>query len=138
MSDPVLTSSGRAQVQDWSNRMFTRTLGDRRDILIVVSPLTRAIETALVAFAPLLGNEGMFRSPTKALILPHIQEASNHRCNTPLPLDELRSRFPNLTDIFDCSLRSFLHALLSNVSSLTNLATSDSGWTVEQKPRRLC
>jgi hypothetical protein len=108
MVDPRLTSRGREQVQKWREASYDKTFSDWRDILIVVSPLSRAIETALIAFEPLLNAKGTFDIPTKAILLPHIQEASDYVCDTPLPLADIQARLPNLTDIFDCSLRSFL------------------------------
>jgi hypothetical protein len=108
MVDPRLTNRGQEQVEKWREASYEKTFSDRRDILIVVSPLSRAIETALIAFQPLQNDDRTFKLPTKAILLPHIQEASDHACNTPLPLDDIQVRLPNLTDIFDCSLCSFL------------------------------
>lgn len=60
--------------------------------LLLASPLTRAIQTCLIAFEPCL-ERGL-----KIVALPIAEEALGDPCDTGSPLDVLKQRFPDHVD----------------------------------------
>lgn len=68
--------------------------------LIIVSPMMRTIETALLAFPDLIGGP----APTvPVLIWPDLREAHDAICNIGVSRAELEAQFPNL-DFSECSV----------------------------------
>jgi broad specificity phosphatase PhoE len=66
--------------------------------LILVSPMTRTIQTAINMF-PLLAQEGSFEIPVQ--IWPDLREANDAICNKGLSRAELQSKFPQF-DFSEC------------------------------------
>jgi broad specificity phosphatase PhoE len=58
--------------------------------VIIASPLTRTIETALLAFEPLQPH-------LKVILMPELQENSDQACDTGSSIDVLSKRFPELS-----------------------------------------
>ena len=80
MHDPLLTSYGEEQC-----RALQKNFPDMRSVdLVVASPLKRTINTALIAFEPVLMEKGL-----KVIALPELQETSDLPCDTGSSLEEI-------------------------------------------------
>ncbi|KAG9193671.1 hypothetical protein G6011_03706 [Alternaria panax] len=88
--DPPLTKAGNA-----STKRINLTI---RPDLILISPMTRTIETAMNVF-PSLTEAGPFDIPTQ--IWPDLREANDAICNKGLSRTELASKFPQF-DFSEC------------------------------------
>ncbi|TVY44852.1 putative phosphatase [Lachnellula subtilissima] len=77
--DPPLTEVGRQQARNL--RLLTEP------DLILISPMTRTIQTALLAFGPLIDR-------VKVQICPDLREAHDAICNTGVGRAELTAKFP--------------------------------------------
>lgn len=88
--DPPLTKAGNA-----STKRINLTV---RPDLILISPMTRTIETAMNIF-PFLAEVGPFDTPTQ--IWPDLREANDAICNKGLSRAELASKFPQF-DFSEC------------------------------------
>lgn len=88
--DPPLTKAGNA-----STKHLNLTF---RPDLILISPMTRTIETAMNIF-PFLVDAGPFDIPTQ--IWPDLREANDAICNKGLSRTELASKFPQF-DFSEC------------------------------------
>jgi broad specificity phosphatase PhoE len=88
--DPPLTKAGNA-----STKRVSLTV---RPDLILISPMTRTIETAMNIF-PFLIEPGPFDVPTQ--IWPDLREAHDAICNKGLSRSELASKFPQF-DFSEC------------------------------------
>ena len=88
--DPPLTKAGNA-----STKRVSLTV---RPDLILISPMTRTIETAINIF-PFLTKPGPFDIPTQ--IWPDLREAHDAICNKGLSRSELASKFPQF-DFSEC------------------------------------
>jgi broad specificity phosphatase PhoE len=88
--DPPLTKAGNA-----STKRVSLTV---RPDLILISPMTRTIETAMNIF-PFLIEPGPFDIPTQ--IWPDLREAHDAICNKGLSRSELASKFPQF-DFSEC------------------------------------
>lgn len=97
--DPPLTELGVQQAQSLK-------LPAEPD-LILVSPMTRTIQTAMIAFK---------ESSAKMEVWPELREAHDAECNKGSPRSELALRFPSLdfsscSDTWDYPLNTFEDAL---------------------------
>ncbi|KAH8641775.1 hypothetical protein IG631_04716 [Alternaria alternata] len=88
--DPPLTKAG--------NTSTKRINLNVRPDLILISPMTRAIETAMNLF-PFLTGAGPWEVPTQ--IWPDLREANDAICNKGLSRAELVSKFPQF-DFSEC------------------------------------
>jgi broad specificity phosphatase PhoE len=88
--DPPLTKAGNA-----STKRIDLTV---RPDLILISPMTRTIETAMNIF-PFLNEAGAFDIPTQ--IWPDLREANDAICNKGLSQMDLASKFPQF-DFSEC------------------------------------
>lgn len=71
--DPLLTNFGEEQC-----RMLQKRFPNMGSVdLIVASPLKRTINTALIAFEPVIKEKGL-----KVIALPELQETSDLPCDT--------------------------------------------------------
>ncbi|KAK3352248.1 histidine phosphatase superfamily [Lasiosphaeria hispida] len=86
--DPPLTETGTAQAL----ALRPASLPD----LILISPMTRTIQTALLAFSHLLGPAVPLTSCTEVQIWPDLREARHEICNKGVSRAELAARFPGL------------------------------------------
>ncbi|KAL2148990.1 hypothetical protein VTH82DRAFT_1676 [Thermothelomyces myriococcoides] len=88
--DPVLSSLGREQCAQLKEHLLPRIPKDLDVGLIIVSPMIRTIETALLAFGDLI-DRGV-------PIVAHAgwQEISLQPCDIGTPLPELAARFPQV------------------------------------------
>ncbi|KAL2162495.1 hypothetical protein VTH06DRAFT_7409 [Thermothelomyces fergusii] len=88
--DPVLSKLGREQCAQLREHLVPRIPRDLDVGLIIVSPMIRAIETALLAFGELV-ERGI-------PIVAHAgwQENSLQPCDTGTPVGELAARFPQV------------------------------------------
>ncbi|KAJ6096346.1 Histidine phosphatase superfamily clade-1 [Penicillium sp. IBT 16267x] len=96
--DPVLTERGIKQSEDLCHNFpFRESVG-----LVITSPLTRTLHTALVGFQKTLdekyyaNNSGVAHG-ANLLLEPDIQAHSAHPCDTGSDWSVLRSRFPDLS-----------------------------------------
>ncbi|KAK0749778.1 histidine phosphatase superfamily [Schizothecium vesticola] len=98
--DPPLTALGTAQSTALGASFpALSTVG-----IILVSPLTRAIETTLAAFGPLLNTKSDARNPApkaKLILDPYLQERSALPCDTGLSATALKANFPALEAYID-------------------------------------
>ena len=88
--DPPLTKAGNASTK--------RINLNVRPDLILISPMTRTIETAMNLF-PFLNGAGPWEVPTQ--IWPNLREANDAICNKGLSRAELASKFPQF-DFSEC------------------------------------
>lgn len=88
--DPVLSDLGHAQCRDLKANLKERILNELDIGLIIVSPMVRTIETALLSL-PTLIEKGV-------PIIAHAgwQENSAKPCDTGSPLAEISARFPQI------------------------------------------
>ncbi|KAK0750294.1 histidine phosphatase superfamily [Schizothecium vesticola] len=89
LRDPPLTPLGVSQ----SAALTTSFPALATTAVILASPLTRAIETALAGFGPILPPHG---TATKLILDPDLQERSALPCDTGSPVPALVARFPEL------------------------------------------
>lgn len=89
--DPPLTKAGNVSAK----RVNLTVQPD----LILISPMTRTIETAMNMF-PFLTKTGPFRIPVQ--IWPDLREANDAVCNKGLSRKELASKFPQF-DFSECN-----------------------------------
>ncbi|KAF2255285.1 phosphoglycerate mutase-like protein [Trematosphaeria pertusa] len=88
--DPPLTEAG----QNAANNVKLAATPD----LILISPMTRTIQTAMILF-PFLQDLGPFPIPVQ--IWPELREANDAFCNKGLPRAELQAKFPQF-DFSEC------------------------------------
>ncbi|EPS35627.1 hypothetical protein H072_10963 [Dactylellina haptotyla CBS 200.50] len=91
--DPPLTAAG----QNASKLIKIPSVPD----LIVISPMTRTIQTAMNAFPTLLGSADT-PSQVEVQIWPDLREAHDANCNKGLSRTELSVKFPQF-DFTECS-----------------------------------
>jgi broad specificity phosphatase PhoE len=89
MADPELTPLGEVQCARLCSLLSEKQKHEKIG-LIVSSPLRRAIQTALVAFKPLI-DRGY-----KVLALPGIQEVSDLPCDTGSDLALIQAEFEKM------------------------------------------
>ncbi|KAK6525859.1 hypothetical protein TWF281_010903 [Arthrobotrys megalospora] len=85
--DPPLTAAG----QNATKAIKIPTVPD----LIIISPMTRTIQTAMNAFPSIL-NSAQIPSQTEVHIWPDLREAHDANCNKGLSKTELSAKFPQL------------------------------------------
>ncbi|KAJ5645101.1 Histidine phosphatase superfamily clade-1 [Penicillium longicatenatum] len=97
INDPILTERGIKQSEDLChNFLFSDSVG-----LVITSPLTRTLHTALVGFQKTLdekyyANNSGVPHGAKLLLEPDVQAHSARPCDTGSDWSVLRSRFPYL------------------------------------------
>ncbi|KAK3682798.1 histidine phosphatase superfamily [Podospora appendiculata] len=90
LMDPVLSDLGVSQCDDLSKSLLSKIPHELDVGLIVVSPMRRTIQTALLAFAPLI-EKGV-----PVVADARWQENSAARCDTGSPLATLMAEFPQV------------------------------------------
>ena len=84
MHDPLLTPYGEEQC-----RYLQKTFPALRSVdCVVASPLKRTLNTALIAFEPVISEKGL-----KVIALPELQETSDMPCDTGSPPDEIEKEY---------------------------------------------
>lgn len=92
--DPILTERGRRQAA-------AVQLSQPPD-LIVVSPLTRTLETAIIAFGPLIRGAGGPNASVPVQVWPSLRECGDRPFNHCRTRSQLERRYPYL-DFSECS-----------------------------------
>ncbi|KAM0424455.1 hypothetical protein ACHAPT_010379 [Fusarium lateritium] len=87
--DPPLTEIGREQA-----KVVQQTLSVKPD-LIIVSPMTRTIETMNIVFGHLF-NDSSGGNKVEIRVWPELREAHNAICNKGVSRAELAAKFPQL------------------------------------------
>ncbi|KAK0707822.1 histidine phosphatase superfamily [Lasiosphaeris hirsuta] len=88
--DPVLSELGRQQCAELKDHMITKIPSEIEVDLIIVSPMIRTLETALLSFGPFI-EQGV---PIRA----HAgwQETTAKPCDTGTPISQLEAQFPQV------------------------------------------
>jgi len=91
--DPHLTAKGNKQAE----RIPDTYPFFNRPTLILVSPTKRCIQTAMLACDPVLNNRASehFDQLPRMIALPHLQEVSEHPCDTGSPLSRIKGEYGN-------------------------------------------
>jgi Histidine phosphatase superfamily (branch 1) len=101
LRDPQLTANGITQAE----QILTTYQFFNRPTLILVSPLQRAIQTALHAFHPSFNKSAVKLSqsgqPPRFLALPHLQEVTEKPCDTGTSLAFLKKSYGQFIEFPD-------------------------------------
>ncbi|KAI8955800.1 histidine phosphatase superfamily [Xylaria longipes] len=90
LRDPSLTTKGMRQAKALGTQ-FPNMQSVKR--LLISSPMRRAVQTALLAFNPLI-QQGM-----NIILIPELQEGSARPSDTGSPPGDLQDEFGNLVDV---------------------------------------
>lgn len=90
--DPALTALGRQQALDAHGDVLAHDVNPQ---LVVVSPLARATETAMIVFKHLLDENGIPRRNVRFVAHEGLHErAGSSTCDCRRPLSQLKQKFP--------------------------------------------
>jgi len=101
LRDPQLTENGKAQAEQiMATYQFLN-----RPTLILVSPLQRAIQTALYAFHPSFNKQGKevsrLEQIPRIVALPQLQEVTENPCDTGTCLEFLKRTYGSYVEFSD-------------------------------------
>lgn len=93
LRDPLLTAIGQKQAVEAASTPLLCSAMRSQAVLLVISPLRRAVETAMGALGHWLIERRSAGTPVRVELDPDIQECGAHKCNTGRPASELRMEF---------------------------------------------
>lgn len=93
LRDPLLTAIGQTQAEEAANSLLLHSAMCSPGVLLVISPLRRAIETAASALGHWLIERKSAGIPVRVELALDIQECGVHKCNVGRPASELRMEF---------------------------------------------
>jgi broad specificity phosphatase PhoE len=97
--DPHLTGKGNKQAA----RIVDTYKFFNKPTLILSSPSKRCLETIFAAFDPVLNYQAgkTFDRLPRIIALPHLQETSEHPCDTGSPLSAIKAEYENWVEFPD-------------------------------------